>query len=301
MWYYASGEERRGPIGEAALLELLHLGAVGPETLVWTAGMERWAPLAGTALFYLLGQVGLMMALRRTEPSRVSPLLGFKIVILAVMSVSLPASAGGTGMLSPLQWAGVALCVVAAVSLNYSGARLSASAAWAVVFACVAYSLSDWHIKILVDVVTAETHSSRPLAATLATCLCYIVCGGLSLAFLPFAGPRSGRDWRGAIPFALSWFVAMLFLFASFGFLNVVFGNILQSTRGLMSVAISSLLVRWGMLHLEPAAGRGVFVKRLASAAVMIAAVALYMLGLPPKGTMKAESNPPPGTTPATR
>src|SRR3989339_1483718 len=43
----------------------------------------QWA-LFGTAGFYLLGQIFLFIALTRTEASRVSPLLGMKIIILAI-------------------------------------------------------------------------------------------------------------------------------------------------------------------------------------------------------------------------
>ena len=43
IWYYAEGDQRKGPVDEAALLDLVHRGGVTPRTLVWTAGMENWA------------------------------------------------------------------------------------------------------------------------------------------------------------------------------------------------------------------------------------------------------------------
>ena len=42
-WFYAIGEEQRGPVDEAALEGLIRDGEVGPETLVWRDGMEGWA------------------------------------------------------------------------------------------------------------------------------------------------------------------------------------------------------------------------------------------------------------------
>ena len=283
---------QRRPAGASRMLLVLShvwMGALAVVVIpfIWPWGKDiNWRPvlwpLAGTAVCYLLGQLGLMMALKKTEPSRVGPLLGLKIVVLAVMSVTLVApnsAAQMHGSLNLLQWAGVILSVIAAVALNYSGSRLPLSSTVAVAFACVAYSASDWHITWMVVTIRDVTKDSYPLAGTLGTCMCYIVCGGLAMLFLPIAGSTQWRDWRGAIPFGLTWFIAMLFLYASFGLLDVLFGNILQSTRGLMSVALGSLLIWRGLLHLEPAAGKGVFIKRILSAALMFVAVMLYMIG----------------------
>jgi hypothetical protein len=304
--------QRRPPGASRMLLVLAHvwMGAFACVLLPlsWPQGNMDFRPilwpLAGTAVFYLLGQLGLMMALKNVEPSRVSPLLGFKIVFLAIMSVTLPPpnSAGSTGnTLTALQWAGTALCVVAAVSLNYSGKRLSAGAIFAILFACIAYSLSDWHITLLVVAIQQSAACSFPRAAMFGAALSYIVCGVIALPFLVRYGSRQWKEWRGAIPFALAWFAGMLTLYTSFGLLNVLFGNILQSTRGLMSVAISTLLVRWGHLHLEPETGKGVFIRRLAAATLMFLAVTLYMIGKPPKATIDAGAGNPAGTVPASR
>jgi len=40
-WYYAQGSERKGPVEEAALLQM---GVLEPGTLVWKAGMSGWVP-----------------------------------------------------------------------------------------------------------------------------------------------------------------------------------------------------------------------------------------------------------------
>lgn len=45
-WYYALGNERQGPIDDAALDRLVATGVVTPDTLVWKAGMADWQPLA---------------------------------------------------------------------------------------------------------------------------------------------------------------------------------------------------------------------------------------------------------------
>ena len=45
-WYYAFGNERQGPIDDAALDRLIATGVVRQDTLVWKAGMADWQPLA---------------------------------------------------------------------------------------------------------------------------------------------------------------------------------------------------------------------------------------------------------------
>jgi hypothetical protein len=45
-WYYALGNERQGPIDDAALDRLVATGVVTPDTLVWKAGMADWQPLS---------------------------------------------------------------------------------------------------------------------------------------------------------------------------------------------------------------------------------------------------------------
>ena len=45
-WYYALGNERQGPIDDAALDRLIATGVVRQDTLVWKAGMADWQPLA---------------------------------------------------------------------------------------------------------------------------------------------------------------------------------------------------------------------------------------------------------------
>jgi uncharacterized RDD family membrane protein YckC len=43
-WYYAQGEERIGPLADAAFQQLVQQGTISAETLVWREGMQNWAP-----------------------------------------------------------------------------------------------------------------------------------------------------------------------------------------------------------------------------------------------------------------
>jgi uncharacterized RDD family membrane protein YckC len=42
VWYYAVGQEQKGPVGEAELRDLIIGGKVNKETFVWREGMDAW-------------------------------------------------------------------------------------------------------------------------------------------------------------------------------------------------------------------------------------------------------------------
>jgi len=74
------------------------------------------------------------------------------------------------------------------------------------------------------------------------------------------------RAWGSACPSALTWFGSMCLLYACFGLIGVVFGNIVQSTRGMISIALGWMVARWGMTHLESHAPRSALWRRMAGA-----------------------------------
>ncbi len=49
-WYYAVGEEQRGPISEEAFQQLVQQGVVTGQTLVWREGMAGWQAYSGIAV-----------------------------------------------------------------------------------------------------------------------------------------------------------------------------------------------------------------------------------------------------------
>ena len=252
-----------GVAAAAALPFLLAGGPPVPSGFFW--------PLMGAAFFYLAGQVALFRALRTVEASRVSPLLGLKILILALIAAFvLRRPVGG------LQWAAVGLSVLAAFVLNYSGRSIPFPAALIVLVCCVFYSVSDLCIRALVDSLEAV----GPFRAILLGCaMSYVLTGIVGVCLLPSCGRTTPAQWKGALPVAATWLLAMVFLFATFRLLGVVFGNIIQSSRGLISIFLGAWIARLGHLHLEGRVGTGVLLRRAVAAALMTAAVALYVLG----------------------
>lgn len=228
------------------------------------------APLAGASFFYLVAQWGLFHVLHQVESSRVAPLLGMKIIVLAVLAVGLSHQ-----RLHPLQWGAVGLSATAAWLLNEAGGRLPGRCVAVLAMTIVCYCLSDLSIGRLV----ARLAPAQPSPAFIGAALSYLVC---AVAVLPFALRRDLLQlhiWVLAAPYAAAWFGAMCLLYACFGLIGVVFGNIVQSTRGLMAVIAGWAIAHAGHTHLEARVGRHAIWRRAAGAVLMMGAVALYLLG----------------------
>ena len=50
MWYYTQNNQQLGPVDEATIKGLIASGAINAGTMVWTAGMPSWMPIAQSAL-----------------------------------------------------------------------------------------------------------------------------------------------------------------------------------------------------------------------------------------------------------
>lgn len=230
---------------------------------------EYAIPLFGAAISYMTAQVSLLLTLDKTEPSKIAPLLGLKIVVLALLVMVVQHET-----LNALQWLAVVICVAAAFLLNETGGRLPAKAAIGLAVTIIGYSLSDFNIVILVKRLSACGN----LAPCIGVCYSYILCGALSVPLLFIFRPFRLATWKGALPYALSWYVSMIFLFTCFSLIGVVFGNIIQSTRGLISILLGVAIAKIGLTHLETHVSKAVFWKRVLGALLMMTAITLYVL-----------------------
>jgi drug/metabolite transporter (DMT)-like permease len=232
-----------------------------------------WLDVLGAGGFYLAGQATLYVALRHTDASHVTPLLGMKIVVVAlIMRVGFGQAIGAA------QWAAVGLCVGSAFLLNKAGASgaLPGRALAAIGWTCAGYALSDISIQRLVTAMEPAGAIRGPLAGSL---MCYAMCGVVSAAMLPWHGSRRLEDWRAAAPYSALWLAAMSIFFVAVAGAGVVLANIILATRGLISIGLGVALSRRGMVHLEKRVHRDVLARRIAAAGMMLAAICLYTLG----------------------
>ena len=69
QWYYADrNRQRQGPVEAAELAALLRRNEIGPDTLVWRAGLEQWQVLRDFA-----GELGLLSAPATAAPPSEAP------------------------------------------------------------------------------------------------------------------------------------------------------------------------------------------------------------------------------------
>jgi drug/metabolite transporter (DMT)-like permease len=237
-------------------------------------------PLAASAGFYLLGQAALFAALGRVEASRIAPLLGLKIVMLAgIVSFVLGQQLDGR------QWLAVVMSVGAALMLQAGHGAVPRAALGFVLGCSLCFAVSDlWIIRLITGleegVAQAGGSLGRLHAGVLAMALTY---GGCGLIFAPLLGrlaPLTRADWVASTQYAAAWLGSMAGLYCCFGLVGVVFGNILQATRGPMSVVLGAALGHLGWHELEQRVDRGTFLRRFAAAVLMTVAIALYVIDL---------------------
>lgn len=231
------------------------------------------------AVFYLTANTLLFFALRRTEASRIAPLLGFKVVLLALATQFILGEA-----LVGQQWVAVVLATIAAVMLGSSGGRLPITVALLAFATCAGFVGSDvfisemWPAWLPAGITEeAATDGQRVRASMTGMALVYIWCGLIAFALLPIAKPWKKEHWKGSAPYAACWLIAMVCLFSAFALVGIVLGNILQATRGLMSILIGVAVVKLGHHHIESHASLKVIIQRGIAAALMIGAIALYV------------------------
>lgn len=257
------GHVLMGVMSLVALAILLPFYKLGPvHTFFW--------PLMGATLFYLLGQLVFFIALRFTEASRTAPLLGLKVVMLALITTLFM-----DAHLAGLQWAAVILAVLAAFAINFTGGTIPWPGLLAAVGACLPYCLSDLSIVKLVETLGPVGSWHAPL---LAVSMCYALSGVVALAIVPWTGMGTRQDYKYVVPFSAFWFAAMVLLFACFALIGAVYGNIVQSMRGLMTVIVGAHLASMGLAHIEQRTSVRILVQRIAGAAMMVAAIALYTI-----------------------
>jgi drug/metabolite transporter (DMT)-like permease len=228
-------------------------------------------PLFLYLFFYFGGQISLLFALKNVDASRVSPLLGLKIIVLAFIGVVF--------LKQPfhhLQWLSMCLSVVAACMLGFSGKKISFASFMWIVLACISYSLSDIFVRQMMCVFL---YCGLFKASIITTCIGYTLCGLLACVVLIIYPVKQKVQWKFAFPFAFCWYTGMIFLFVCFTSIGVVFGNIIQSTRGLASIVMGSYIAQRGYGHIEEKVEKKVFLIRLSAGVLMVAAIALFYAG----------------------
>ena len=228
-------------------------------------------PLAACAIAYFWGQFSFFMTIRHLEPSRAAPLLGLKIITVALFSVLF-----FNGHLSLWQWGAAGLCLIGAVVSNWSGKSISISGALWLVSTCSGYSLSDLYIRELVDTLGRD---KLILNSVIGAVYVYIFCGIAAFPVIFFISGEKIKKFKLGLPFAIFWFGAMLLLFSCFAQIGAVYGNIVQSTRGIISILLGVLIAHLGHAHLESKISTILLIRRIIAAFLILGAIILFSRG----------------------
>lgn len=265
--------------GTRLLMTLAHIwmGAISLAALcfIFPSTPVPWGnialPLFCVAFFYLLGQFGMIWALRYAQPSQAAPMLALKLLVLAGLAIAVRHQ-----IIHPMQWASIACCLLGTFLLNYTPDRMPTKALLALLCTCLFFGLSDWSIGYLIPAFGEHIPPWQKIAN--ASLMCYGACGLLAVAFLPFYGSRKWVDWRDSLPYSVAWLIAILGLFTCFALKGVILGNILQNTRSIMGVFLAALLTHAGHTHIEHIKDPETFVRRLAASVLMTLAAVLWFV-----------------------
>jgi hypothetical protein len=150
---------------------------------------------------------------------------------------------------------------------------------------CLCFAISDlWIVRLIEGLQSGGMASGASVgrlhAGFLALLITYGLCGVVFAPLVLILRPYSRADWAAAAQYASAWLLSMVGLYCSFGLVGVVFGNILQSTRGIMSVALGAMLAHLGWHELEQRVDRAMLLRRFAAALLMTAAIAIYAIDL---------------------
>lgn len=239
--------------------------AVFEQPLRFTLYLLAWI------LVFVLGQSAFFNTLRRIEASRTSSLLGLKIIVLAVFSIVLLRQP-----LTGMQGIAVLISTIAAIGMNWSGgARFSLSGMLWLFLTLVAYSLAD---ITETEIVRLFASGNMIHDAFKAAFLCYFVLGIFSAPLL-LRYRWTKRQFVKAFPFALAWLFSQVALLACFGLLGALFGNVIQSSRGIISVLVGILLAKIGMGKYDSTISRAMWIRRAVCSVLMALGIILYAAG----------------------
>ncbi|QSH40570.1 DMT family transporter [Lentisphaerota bacterium ZTH] len=229
-----------------------------------------WLSLFKVSMFYLAAQFCCFFALTKTEASRLAPLLGMKILFIALFGIYL-----FEHRILSLQWIAVLLCLAGAFMANWSGGTVPVSGIICILLACAGYSLSNLNTKILIDILPIE---NMFMSSLLSAGLTFSSIGMVSLLAAVMLPQFRAAHIKPALPFSLAWLAAMVLLFSCIGQVGPLYGNILQSTRGVVGVMLGMLVAKFTSSDLEKRLPGTVVMLRVFAAIAISGAAILYVL-----------------------
>jgi len=245
---------------------------------LWTETQYYMPVTIAGVLFYLIAQGTMFVIQKQIDSSRIVPLLGLKLIILAIINGLILHSE----IYGIWQYLAIACTILSAFLLNKAGAKISVLLFFYILITCTGYSLSDTFLRIQIGQIMTLGYETLLAGALTSTFLCYFISGVISVILFPcFNHPKTKASWGAwgsALPFSLCWITSIVMLLVCFAQLGTVNGNIIQSTRGMIAILIGGLLAKLGYYQIEKKITALIFYKRLFAGFLMILAIYLFTL-----------------------
>ena len=249
---------------------------------VWIEPVAGYGPFLGAIAFqvfcYLGAQFSFFWTIRHAAASRISPMMGIKIIFSAILAFLVRGEE-----LSNLQLLAVALTVGAAFAVFKSGERIPWKAMFGTLAVVCFFASSDLGITLAADAIHGNA-TDRDIWTPIFICTFSYSCVCLIAGITFLIGRKRMQlghftwPWKGSFAYAMTWLTAMIFLFTAFATIGLVFGAIAQSLRGPFSVIMAAAVVKFGWEHIEQKRPRSEYIKQILSALLMVAAIAIYCL-----------------------
>lgn len=231
-------------------------------------GKWYWPVLCGVGFF--LGQVFTFLAIRAGDVSVQAPVMGTKVLFVAVFTVVL-----GAGAVPLSWWAGAALTVLAIWLLSASSFANRAATYRALVLSLISAACFAW-------VDTIVQREARPFGTFAFLGIMSVSLAFCTLALIPFfrgsLRSMSAKAWLWGALSAFLIAIQSLGIAISIGFYGRATAvNIMYSSRGLWSVLLVWVAGRL-FANEEGKAGTSVMLRRLFGAVLLSAAIILVLL-----------------------
>lgn len=244
-------------------LPLLILPVEPSGTFVWH--LPVWA-----AMTFFLGQVFTFLALFRGDVSVATPLMGTKVLFVAFLTVLM------LGESIPFPWWVAAFLATAALGLLGGGKSALKAKLWPT----IPYALVSALLFASTDLMVQEWAPTWGVTRFMPVMLGLV--GVYSFVFLPFfrnplfsVEPGGWRWLVGGGGLLGAQALLMGYALGTFGHATAL--NIVYSSRGIWSILLIWMVGQW-FTNDERSLGRGVMIRRLVGAGMLLVAVVLVML-----------------------
>ncbi|MBR2358338.1 MAG: EamA family transporter [Lentisphaeria bacterium] len=218
---------------------------------------------------FIAGQWGFFNAQKHIESSRIASLLGLKVLVVMLLAMIFLRE-----KFVYMQYLAVAIAATAAMLMNWNKGKLDWNGMGFLFVALLGYAVSD----LGVQQVVREISSGQPVKD--GVCGFILSYGTMGILALMAVKPCniSRKMLKGAFMQAGCWIVSMWGLYISFGLIGASFGNVVQASRGVISLLLGIILSRFAINGLEQKQSVAVWLRKAAAALLMFGAIVLYAL-----------------------